>query len=232
MMKRIFLLCTMSSLVFSCVENDKAKVVDGWTILFDGSSYKQWRGFQNMEVPEEWIIEDDAMAYVPGNQGGKTIITKNRYTNFTLSLEWKISKGGNSGIFWGVGNDEKYSVAYQTGPEIQIRDNEIRPGTLVLKVHRSGAIFDVLAPSEDVANPIGEWNQCIIDIDHNVNEGIVILNGKEILKFPVHGNIWKQLVDNSKFKDWEDFGNYKTGYIGLQDHGNSVWYRNIKNKIK
>jgi hypothetical protein len=225
----IFILCIVV-VCFSCSEKNDAKVADGWTILFDGSDYNQWRGFQKEEVPEEWAIVDKAMAYVPSNQGGKTILTKNQYTNFILSLEWKIGEFGNSGIFWGVSNDEKYSVAYQTGLEVQIRDNEFAKDTLVLPKHRAGAIFDVIAPAKDVVKPIGEWNTCVIQVDHDANRAVVTMNETQILDFPLHGKEWDEILSQSKFKDWEGFGEYKTGYIGLQDHGNNVWYRNIKIK--
>ena len=229
-MKRFFPLLIVLSIGFSCQEKQAYKVVDGWTILFDGTSYEHWRGFQNEAVPEEWSIDDGSMVYSPSSEGGKTILTKKKYTNFELSLEWKISKGGNSGIFWGVSNDEKYSVAYQTGLEVQIRDNEFAPDTLVLPKHRAGAIFDVLAPTEDVAKPVGDWNECLINVNHLLNRAVVTMNGTKILDFPINGNSWEQLLNTSKFNDWEVFGDYETGFIGLQDHGNNVWYRNIKIK--
>lgn len=228
-MKKILCLLVVFALL-GCKSEPEYKVVDGWTILFDGSNYDHWRGFQKEEVPTEWSIENGAMVYTPSNEGGKTILTKKKYTNFILSLEWKIGKSGNSGIFWGVSNDDKYSVAYQTGLEVQIRDNEIAPDTLVLPKHRAGAIFDVIAPTEDVANPVGEWNFCEIHVDHDANVAKVTLNDVLILDFPLHGEAWEEMLSHSKFKDWEGFGEYKTGYIGLQDHGNNVWYRNIKIK--
>ncbi len=232
MKNRLLLVGLLTLLVFSCKKQEDPKVVDGWTILFDGTSYKQWQGFQKEETPKEWTIEDGVMAFVPGTEGGKTIISKKKYTSFTLSLEWKISKNGNSGVFWGVDNDEKYSVAYQTGPEIQIRDNEIRPDTLVLKEHRAGAIFGIMPPSNDVANPIGTWNHCVIDINHKTNKGMVQMNGEVILNFPLQGEGWDQLLANTKFVEMDGFGETITGYIGLQDHGDAVWYRNIKIKEK
>jgi len=232
MKRRLLFFGLLTVVVFSCKEKEAPKVVDGWTILFDGTSYQQWQGFQKEEVPKEWTIEDNAMAFAPGKEGGKTIISKKKYTSFTLSLEWKISKYGNSGVFWGVDNAEKYSVAYQTGPEIQIRDNEISPDTLVLKIHRTGAIFGIMAPSNDMANPVGTWNKCVIDIDHNTNKGMVQMNGEVILNFPLQGDGWNQLVAKTKFIEMDGFGDTTTGYIGLQDHSDAVWYRNIKIKEK
>ena len=140
-----------------------------------------------------------------------------------LSLEWKIAEGGNSGIFWGVYEDPKFSEAYQTGPEIQVLDDERHPDAKQGNgTHVSGSLYDMIGPSEKVVNPAGEWNLCEISINHNTNQGSVNLNGVNIVNFPVHGEGWDALVANSKFKDWEGFGAYPTGHIGLQDHGDKV----------
>ena len=89
---------------------------------------------------------------------------------------------------------------------------------------------DLVQPKVDVCKPAGEWNLCVIKIDHNSNQGSASLNGQVVVEFPLHGEDWDKLVANSKFKNWEGFGKYKTGHIGLQDHGDKVWYRNIKIK--
>ena len=202
-----------------------------WIVLFDGSSFENWRGYLSNSMYSEWSIEDGAMVLSPGEIGSKNLVTKEKYTNFILSLDWKISEGGNSGFFWGVNEDDKLPEAYQTGPEIQLIDNERHPDAFVNpKFHQSGALYDMVEPMHDVCNPAGEWNECVLEIDHNKNYGKVILNGTLVAEFPVHGEEWDKLVSNSKFKDWEHFGKYQTGYIGLQDHGNKVWFRNIKIK--
>ncbi len=171
------------------------------------------------------------MAFTPGKEGGKNIITKDKYTNFILSLEWKISERGNSGVFWGIFEDEAFPEAYQTGPEIQVLDNERHPDANANpKYHQAGALYDMVQPAYDVCNPAGEWNTYIIKVDHNSNSGEVTLNGKVIVEFPVHGAAWDAMVAKSKFKDWKGFGKYQTGHIGLQDHRDKVWYRNIKIK--
>ncbi|MBT8286572.1 MAG: DUF1080 domain-containing protein [Bacteroidia bacterium] len=202
-----------------------------WQILFDGISYEQWRGYLAEDIPQEWIIEDGAMAFIPGSEGGKNIITKDKFTNFILSLEWKISEGGNSGIFWGVYEDAKFPEAYQTGPEIQIVDNEKHPDAQYEGgTHKAGSLFDMIACPDSTVKPAGEWNLCVMEINHKTNLGKVIMNNIEVFTFPLHGDAWETMVANSKFKDWEGFGRYKTGHIGLQDHGNKVWFRNIKIK--
>lgn len=207
------------------------ETANNWITLFDGSSYDDWRGYLSDSMPAEWTIEDGTMAFTPGKKGGKNIITKEKFTNFILSLEWKISEGGNSGIFWGVHEDPAYNEAYQTGPEIQVLDNERHPDAKANpKYHQAGALYDMVQPMHDVCKPAGEWNECILKIDHAKNEGSVTLNGTVIVEFPVHGEVWDALVANSKFKDWEGFGKYQTGHIGLQDHSDRVWFRNIKIK--
>ncbi len=212
-------------------KNLDKKVTGEWITLFDGSSLDNWRGYLSDSLYAEWSIENGAMAFTPGEHGGKNIITKEKFTDFVLSLEWKVSEGGNSGIFWGIFENEVYAEAYETGPEIQVLDNERHPDALANpKFHQAGALYDMVQPAYDVCNPAGEWNICVIKIDHKSNTGSASLNGKVIVEFPVHGEEWNKMIAKSKFKDWKVFGKYQTGHIGLQDHGDKVWYRNIKIK--
>lgn len=245
-MKKILLISLITLTIFSCKDKEKEMEADNsmelkkenvtenmqeWTVLFDGSSFDQWRGYLQEGMHPEWSIEDGAMAFTPGPKGGKNIITKEKYTNFILSLEWKISEGGNSGIFWGVHEDPKFPEAYQTGPEIQVLDNINHPDAKVAGgTHTAGSLYDMIAPPSDVTNPVGEWNVCVIEVNHKTNVGKVSLNGTQLFTFPVHGTEWDAMVAKSKFADWEGFGAYQTGHIGLQDHSDKVWYRNIKIK--
>lgn len=213
------------------VEAMDKNVNEEWITLFDGTSFDNWRGYLSEGMYPEWSIDDGAMLYTPSGEGGKNIITKEKFTNFILSLEWKIAEGGNSGIFWSVFEDEAFKEAYHTGPEIQVLDNERHPDAKANpKYHQAGALYDMVQPEHDVCKPAGEWNECILKIDHNSNSGSVTLNGTVIVEFDVHGEKWDALVSNSKFKDWKGFGKHKTGHIGLQDHGDKVWFRNIKIK--
>lgn len=202
-----------------------------WEILFDGTSFDNWRGYNTDSMYSEWKIEDSAMVYTPGLNGGKNIITKKEYTNFILSLDWKIVEGGNSGIFWSVFEDPKFSEAYQTGPEIQILDNEKNPDSFVPGgTHKAGSLYDLIACPTEMINPAGEWNLCILEINHKTNLGKVSMNGNEAFTFPVQGEAWDSMITNSKFKGWEGFGTHHTGHIGLQDHGFQVSFRDIKIK--
>ncbi len=245
-MKRLVLIICLCSL-FACNQTEKKsqeKVEtqntvssketinkEGWTILFDGSSLDNWRGYLSEDIYPEWTIQDDVMVFTPGEVGGKNIITKEKYTNFILSLEWKISEAGNSGIFWGVHEDEKFPEAYMTGPEIQVLDNEKHPDSFVGNgIHKAGSLYDLIGyPAEDIY-PAGEWNLCVLEVNQTANLARVTMNEKTTISFPLHGVEWDKMVENSKFKDWEGFGKYRSGHIGLQDHSDQVSYRNIKIK--
>jgi len=238
-MKKI-LLITFFSLSLACKQTPKKKTtVDEalatqkeWVNLFNGDSFIGWHQFNSSEMSSAWIIEDGAMVFDPSKKEEGTshdIVTDREYTNFELSMEWKIAEVGNSGIFWGVKEGENYKKPYQTGPEIQVLDNERHPDSFNNPdYHQAGALYDMVQPTQKVCKPAGEWNHIFISINYNSNKGSVKLNDVEIVTFPLSGPDWDTLIANSKFHDWEDFAKFKTGKIGLQDHGDGVSYRNIK----
>ncbi|NNC34925.1 MAG: DUF1080 domain-containing protein [Croceitalea sp.] len=246
-MRQVFSIVLLA-LLFGCKEQPKKEEVkedmvmkttiddqkNEWTILFDGTSMDGWHEYLGEGVSEAWKLEDGAMVFYPPKERpeGKSynIVTDVAYTNFMLSLEWKISEAGNSGIFWGVFEDHKFGQPYQTGPEIQVLDDLAHPDAKNGTTHQAGSLYDMVAPSQKVVKPVGEWNECIITVDHKTNNGSVVLNGVEIVTFAVHGEAWDAMVAKSKFADWEGFGKYQTGRIGLQDHGDIVAFRNIKIK--
>ena len=118
-----------------------------------------------------------------------------------------------------------------TGPEIQVLDNERHPDSFVGNgIHKAGSLYDLIGYPDEYINPAGKWNKCELEIDHKKNIGTVTMNGKASISFPLSGEKWNTMVANSKFKDWEGFGRYPTGHIGLQDHSDKVWYKNIKIK--
>ena len=211
--------------------SDESDSSSDWTILFDGTSLDNWRGYLSEDIYPEWTIQDEVMVFNPSNVGGKNIITKEKYTNFILSLEWKISEVGNSGIFLGVHEDKRFSEAYMTGPEIHVLDNERHPDSFVGNgIHKAGSLYDMIGYPDEHINPAGKWNKCVLEIDHKKNIGTVTMNGKASISFPLSGEKWDAMVANSKFKDWEGFGKYHSGHIGLQDHSDKVWFKNIKIK--
>lgn len=210
------------------------EVKNEWVTMFDGSSFEGWHYYNGGEITEPWKLEDGAMVFYPpeNREEGASfnLVSDTEHTNFVLTMEWKIAEGGNSGIFWGIFEDEKYGQPYLTGPEIQVLDNERHPDAQNGEDRMAGALYDMVPPSEHVVNPAGEWNKFELMVNHKTNQGHVVLNGTKIVVFPVHGSEWDELVASSKFVDWEGFGAYKTGKIGLQDHGDKVSYRNIKIK--
>ncbi len=205
-----------------------------WTVLFDGTSFDGWKGFQSDEVSDNWKVEDGAMVYHPPKNRPEgeiyDLVTEKEFTNFILSLDWKISEGGNSGVMWGVQEDEEFEKPYHTGPEIQVLDNEKHPDAKAGTTHQAGALYDMVAPSKDVTKPVGEWNTMVITVNNDEKTGSVELNGEEVVTFPVSNEIWNTMVTKSKFADWDGFGKFVQGKIALQDHGDMVSYRNIKIK--
>ena len=241
-MKNFLIAFVLMSFLASC-KNDEKKIAketvvdlttdEDWTYLFDGKSFDGWHTYLIDTISDQWQIEDEVMFYKPDPdkaQGMNNLVTDKKYKNYELSLEWKISVDGNSGVFYGVLEDEKYVVPYMTAPEIQIRDYS-NIADFTDKEQMSGAIFGIVGIETDVAHKAGEWNHFLIKIDHNENVGSVVLNDKEVAKFPVNGEAWNALVADSKFKDWEGFGITQEGHIGLQDHAHGVWFRNIKIKV-
>ncbi len=203
---------------------------EGWVSLFDGTNLDAWRTYMKDTVEGDWQISDGALVYRPNPDsahGMNNLMTKKKYGSFELALEWKIEKDGNSGVFYGILEDEKYVVPYMTAPEVQLRDYSSNPEFNDNK-QMSGAIFGIIGPKQDVARPAGQWNDLLLRVDRGENVGMVVLNGVELFTYPVQGEEWEKMVDDSKFKDWEGFGIQKTGHIGLQDHAHEVWFRNIK----
>jgi len=210
----------------------KQEAKEGWVRLFDGKTTKGWRGYNSTSFPSaNWEIVDGTFHCLGIGKGEMTntdLITEKKYSNFELSLEWKLSKGGNSGIF--IMTQEVPGVEiYKSSPEMQVLDNINHPdANLGLNGNRqAGSLYDMIPAVPQNAKPVGEWNQVGIRVEN----GKVVFrqNGINVVTFTLGTEEWKQMCENSKFKDWEWFVNTaKEGHIGLQDHGFEVWYRNIK----
>jgi hypothetical protein len=160
--------------------------------------------------------------------GGGNIVTNESFTNFHLQLEWKISKNGNSGIIFFVqDNPAKYKEPWHTGPEMQVLDNDSHEDGKNIS-HRAGNLYDLIVGNESGVKPAEEWNQ----VDIIANKGILImkLNGVTCVNTHLGDDSWKELIRRSKFSQGEspDFGKVFSGHISLQDHGDKVWYRNIR----
>jgi len=208
---------------------------DNWVELFNEENFDGWHSYRAGKTYDGWYIEDKVLTYdfkLRTEPGRSYLVTDNEYTNFELSLEWMISEHGNSGVFWGVVEDERFDHPYQTGPEIQILDDnwtEYVEGRG--DINRAGSLYNLMAPSAIVSKPAGIWNHFLIHIDHKENVGFVIFNDREVLRYPVHGPEWDAMIAKSGFADWPGFGKAETGHISLQEYGGKVAFKNIKIKI-
>ncbi len=209
----------------------KAEKKEGWQLLFDGSSKKGWHIYQGKSDGSAWKVSEGMLMLDPTEKkdwqtiGGGDIITDEAYENYHLSLEWKISPKGNSGIIFGIQDLPKYEHSWHTGMEMQILDNDGHSDGKIVK-HRAGNLYDLIAASSEPVKPVGEWNKAEIKV--NKGKLDLYLNGVNIVSTQLWDDNWKALVSASKFKSMPDFATFKSGHIGLQDHGNPVWFRNIK----
>ena len=217
-------------------ENNNHNDANDWESLFDGKTLNGWHRYNRKGVKPIWTAKKGVLTFDPNLiQKGDYVhdlVTDKIFKSFQLSIEWNISEGGNSGIFWGVQEGEDLNKPYSTGPEIQILDNERHPDAKANpKFHQAGALYDSVQTSKDVCKPAGQWNHVLLTVDHKKNEGSVVLNGTKIVEFPLRGEKWESLISNSKFGDkceYKRFARLKSGKISLQDHGNKVSFRNIK----
>lgn len=206
-------------------EKEKA---DGWKLLFDGKSTTGWRTFNSDKAEAGWGIADGALHLDKNAKEGRgDILTDKEYENYELTLDWKIGACGNSGIIFNVVEDKKYKATYLTGPEMQVLDNTCHPDAKIIK-HRAGDLYDLISCSKETVKPAGEWNS--IKLVSNRGKMEFWLNGTNVVNFTMHTPEWDAMVAGSKFKAMPDFGKATKGHIALQDHGDEVWYRNIKIK--
>src|SRR5690554_3213772 len=199
-----------------------------WVSLFDGTSTTGWHTYGKDKAGAAWEVVDGTL-YLnvkdkdPEDRGD--LVTDNEYENYHLKLEWKISEGGNSGIIFNIHEDpSKYNNTYNTGPEMQVLDND-KHNDGQIHTHRTGDLYDLIASSEETVKPVGEWNQVEIIVDNGKLD--FYLNGTNVVSTTMFDDNWKEMVANSKFGSMPDFGTFKVGKIALQDHDDEVWYRNI-----
>jgi len=233
-------LCVAASLV-SCgsgdgkKESEKKREKENWIVLFDGSSTEGWRNYNKETFPSQgWEISDGTLHCIGSGKGeagggGGDILYNKKFTNFHLKLEWKISEGGNSGIFYLAQESPELDYIWKTAPEMQVLDNERHPDAQagVNGNRQAGALYDLVPAVPQNAKSAGEWNTAEI----KVYKGTVwhIQNGETVLEYHLWTPDWNALVAGSKFPglnpEWANVA--AEGYIGLQDHGDDVWYRNI-----
>lgn len=195
----------------------------GWTLLFNGTSLDGWRGYTSEQPPAGWSVVDGVLARV--GQGGD-LMTSRQYGDFVLDLDYKISKGGNSGIMYRVTTEGERP--YWSGPEFQLLDNDGHRDAKNGRDRLTGANYALHPPTTDPANPPGQWNNARIvvsgdDVEHWIN-------GTKVVEYELGSPEWQKLVAASKFNAWPMYGKASRGYIVLQDHGDHVEFRNIKIK--
>jgi hypothetical protein len=211
----------------------KEEKKEGWVLLFNGHDFTGWRQCNGTDMPKNWIIDDHAMKVFTGegrNPGsganGDILFGDKKFKNFELSVDWKASKMANSGIFFNV-REVPGQPIYYAAPEIQVLDNVDATDNKV-DSHLAGSLYDMIAADPKTVHPAGEWNTIVV----RVKDGKVThtQNGAKVVEYELWTPAWDELVANSKFKDFPGFaeGIAHEGYIGLQDHGYPVWFRNIK----
>ena len=194
-----------------------------WKVLFDGKSTDAWRGFRQDSFPDKtWTVEEKTLRTIVGSES-RDIITREKYGDFELKLEWKIAPGGNSGIIYLVSED--FDQTWNTGPEMQVLDDAKHRDGKDPKTS-AGALYALIAPVNKVLKPVGHWNKVRIVVRNGHVEHR--LNGKKILDYDLGSDQLKQLIATTKFKDFPRFAQNREGYVALQYHGDAVWYRKIR----
>ncbi len=201
----------------------KAERKAGWILLFNGKDTDGWKGFRNREA-KGWKVEQGELVCIPGNVGNRAdLVTTAQYDNFELSFDWRIAPAGNSGVMYRV--TETNGATYESGPEYSLIDDEGYPDHLTPR-QKSGADYDVHAPSSLEAKPVGEYNNSRIVVNGAKVEHW--LNGKKVVAFELWSPEWTAMKNNSKWRDVAPYAMAKSGHIALQDHGGGVWFKNIK----
>lgn len=231
---RILLSLLLILSLTNCMSNAQNTLTDkeieeGWKLLFDGTTTDGWRSYNGDNFPEEgWVVKQGLLT-VMSEGGGGDIITEEKYGNFELKLEWRVQETGNSGIFYRA-MEQPTQPIYWSAPEFQILDNENHPDAKLGEDgnRKAGSLYDLIPAVPQNANPHGEWNSAKIVADGpNIEHW---QNGEKVLEYELWTNQWYEMIRNSKFAEHPEFGDARKGYIGLQDHGDRVDFRNIKIK--
>jgi len=192
----------------------------GWRLLFDGESLAGWRRYEAEMPPDGWRAEDGTLHR---HGSGGDLVTVDQFGDFDLSLEWRVEEGGNSGIFYRAAPGSEH--IFHSAPELQVLDDDGHPdGENPLTA--AGSVYAIYPAPRGVVRPVGEWNEVRIVADGRRVEHW--LNGERIVEFEIGSDDWEARVAGSKFAEVEEYGAAREGYIGLQDHGDPVWFRNIK----
>jgi hypothetical protein len=205
----------------------------GWELLFDGQSVEHWRRYRQDSFPARgWIVDDGTLVILKregDKPGGGDIITRERYQDFELQLDFMITDTANSGIFYRAVESETEPI-YWSAPEYQILDNDTYMSweelDFDLKTHLTAENYDLQSAPGDYTNPVGSWNTAKIVVNGNQVEHW--LNGNLAVSYEINSEDWKIQVANSKFAEHPQYAQAESGYIGLQDHDHEVRFKNIK----
>jgi hypothetical protein len=200
----------------------------GWQLLFDGRTAAGWRGYRSDRMPESWKVENGSL--LARREKGKSagdIVTVNEYDDFELTLQWKMTPGGNSGVVYRA--SEELRNVWESGPEYQILDNAGHLDGLN-RLASAGACYAVFAPAKDATRPLGKWNDTrIVARGKHVEHW---LNGEKLLEYEVDSRTWQAHVKTSKFYltayGQGNWGRASKGHIALQDYGGAIEFRSIK----
>jgi hypothetical protein len=200
---------------------------EGWRLLFNGKNLDGWRTFQGREITGWKVIDGVLNNSGIGSDHGGDIVTREKFQNFELELEWKIAPQSNSGIFYHV-NEKIGTAIYESGPEYQLIDDKGWPDKLRDDQY-SGANYGMHAPKNAIVKDVNDWNQARIVV--NGAHVQHYLNGVKVVDYYLWDDDWKQLKEKGKWKDYPYYGMALKGQIGLQDHGGLAQFRNIKIKV-
>ena len=234
LINKLLLVIVLAIIITGCADSSRedntltaSEIKDGWQLLFDGITTNGWRSYLSDSI-YGWEVEDGTFkALGLGGDLGGDIITEDRFENFELRLEWKISPEGNSGILYLVQEDTAYNAVYETGPEYQLLDDAGFPEELQ-DWQLTGANYAMHVAENKELNPVGEWNSSRILVDHGHVEHW--LNGNKVVEYELWSDDWKKRVAEGKWNNYPDYGKFREGHIALQDHGSVTWFKNIKIK--
>lgn len=211
------------------------EAVEGWKLLWDGTTTNGWRGAKISSFPAKgWVIENGILKVIKSGGGESTnggdIVTTRKYKNFVLKVDFKITEGANSGIKYFVNPDLNKGAGSAIGCEFQILDDDKHPDAkLGVKGNRTlGSLYDLIPAVENKPFKKRDFNTAMIIVKDNKVEHW--LNNQKIVEYERNTQMWNALVAYSKYRDWPNFGNALEGNILLQDHGDEVWFKNIKIK--
>ena len=249
--KYIFFVLLILFIHVSCGPNQNN--IKEWTYLFDGSSMEGWRAYNESEMPPGWKIIDSVLTFKTEQileqdfdykKSRDIIYGDEMFENFELYVEWKIPVGGNSGIFYHI--REGYDGPPEVAPEYQLIDDENYASIHDIKSYNESVGFEnpsqlhplqqtasdyamhVAAPEQKNLNPPGQWNSSRIIFTEKLVE--YWLNGKKVLSFVPWSEQWYEKKNSGKWDNMPDYGKFKSGYIGFQDHGSDLWFKNVKIK--